>query len=270
MIYDGETTVERPEGFVQTSVYLKIKQHIDLSLRAGSPVVYVGPAGIGKTYALKEIARQTPRAYYCCADQGCRTAAGLLQAIYRAVFGTVSGDRRPYTAIRYELENRLRPTSSWDEDDPSARATLFFDEVQTLTALMRRDLHALREQANFNLVMAANGQALAKRGRDETPELMKQITTRERLIKVGGPEPDDVDRIVDTFNVEFSAGNSRAYDLCKDFVTQTGNIRELVQVLNFAKSNTIGGKPISYQDLLATMLAGSALAKQDIAKISKK
>lgn len=269
MTFDGETIAERPNGFVKTSIYIKIKKDIDLSLKVGWPVCYIGPAGIGKTYALKEIARQTPRAYYCCADQGCRSAAGLLQAIYRAVFGTVSGDRRPYTAIRYELENRLKPQSSWEDGETSVRATLFFDEVQTLTALIRRDLHALREQAGFNLVMAANGQALAKRGRDETPELMKQISTRERRINIGGPEPDDIARIVDTYNVEFSAGDSRAYDLCRGFAMHTGNIRELVEVLNFASARVISGKPISYQDLAATLIAGNKVSKPQIAKLGQ-
>ncbi|WP_427340866.1 AAA family ATPase [Caloranaerobacter sp. DY30410] len=185
--------------------------------------VVIGNAGTGKTRALKEYAKNNPKAVYIRAD--ClMSAKGLLKEIGRQIGAEIEG-----TDIRdmmYSIVDNLSINPK----------TIIIDEVEQLMPAnsirkieIIRTIHDLTKEYGNSLIMAGPPIVEHKLKKRSIKENYGQIDSRiDYLYKTQGLSKDEIMNILDGFNITESAKQDITNLVLR---TTKGGIRWLSKIL---------------------------------------
>lgn len=218
---------------VEIGAVHQVRAALRTAERFGFPSLVIGNPGMGKTTALRLVAKEHDGAY-CEVSQQTKTVKGMYHMLLSA-YGVRADARFTYdlaSQCLWSLDNNRR-------DVPP----LFVDEYQTFEPRALRELLHIHERCGFALVLSGNRERLAKSSRDAGA--LEQIESRIGMrFRMERPSPDDCTNIGIEFNVE----GSEAYAALAAFGGRT-TVRDLVRLLLICVENTKGSGSIKLAEL---------------------
>jgi len=205
--------------FVETPTARSMRQLAEWAILAGCVVLLSGPAGVGKTAALAEIARRDRRA-----------ALLTMTPAQRSMRGTLVG-------VAAAFEWQCSRQHIWDIDDVlkslvpgavEAGRYLVVDEAQLLHHDVQRQLLSYYDAFGLPIIFAGNDHALKKTRANAAA--FDQIASRiAKHLRIKGITAGDID----AFGIEFNVEGKDAYEALRHFGAGR-NCRDLMNLLEEA------------------------------------
>ncbi len=158
----------KPLEMIITRANLKIQSGLQYAQSMNRPVYFIGPAGVGKTVALREAVNQIECAYYCSTTEATKGYSGMLSMIHVAMRRTLPNEKSNFL-LAERVKQLLKHGNTWSEtlgDWQPVKKLLIIDEVQTMETRLVFELLKMQEDCRFNLILCGNGQSLAARKKD--------------------------------------------------------------------------------------------------------
>lgn len=214
------------ERFIEISAVNTVRNALRTAERFRFPVLVIGDPGLGKTTAMRHIAREV-QAAYCEVGQHNKTVRGLYRMIVEA-YG-IRVDREFARDLASLCFDTLAPgsyRSTWP---------LLVDEYQNLPPAMLRELLHVQEKCELTLVLAGNKERLARTA--ASAGALDQIESRIGMrFRIDRPTPADCTSI----GVEYNVEGRDAYTAIEAYGVRS-TVRKLVRLLEVCAEAT-GGK----------------------------
>jgi DNA transposition AAA+ family ATPase len=208
------------EGVVRTSVYERVEAAVEYTLTLRYPSVIRGPAGIGKTTALANIAWNDRKAALISASSMQKHVLQMMRLIADAL------DIWQYGRSSYEIYSSIVHTVP--ERAASGRY-LIIDEAHRLNLDTIREIFDLWENCGLPIILCGNNE-VAKKTRTQAATF-DQISSRiGKEVSLSRNEPNDFVMLGIERNVE----GRTAYDALTNYGMRT-SMREAAQLLDAAR-----------------------------------
>ncbi|WP_275783565.1 AAA family ATPase [Pararhizobium gei] len=209
-----------PKGFVETSIYKRVKSAVDYTLTVKYPSVIRGPAGLGKTTALNKLHWNDPNAVLISASGMQKHLLQMMRLIADAmnihVFGRTSYE--VYSAITTGIRERA-----------SEGTYLFIDEAHRMNLDTLREIFDLWENYGLPIILCGNNE-VAKKTRTRA-STFDQISSRiGKEVSLTVMEPHDFV----LFGIERGVEGIEAFDALTSYGMRT-SMREAAQLLDAAR-----------------------------------
>lgn len=220
---------------MRTSVSARIEDAVAFAQTTNLTVVIRGPAGMGKSSALADIARRrSDRAVALEIVQSGRTVKGLLSSVVAAM--GISTYRVNVSDLHDILHSRLYDMACSDR-------FLMIDEVQNADLNGIRCLLGLQEHTHVPLVLCGNAAALKRTA--SAAAAFDQIEDRVgKWVELVRPAADDIRDIAMAWGVE----GVESFDAIVTY-GQKMTIRKTVRLLRICREIT-GGAPIRFDHIV--------------------
>ncbi len=206
--------------FVETESFREVSEAVDFALRTRWPIVITGPAGVGKTAAISEIAHRDPRAAFVTIMPSSKSMRALLRMACEA-FGFWT--ERSYRDDLHDILRHQLPGAA------EGGRFLIVDEVQLLGGLEVLELVKFSELYRLPVVLAGNEYAV-KRTRANAAAFDQVSSRVGRWLRFRGVSETDLIAFCVDHNVE----GRDAYDLIVRFGKRRF-LREVVKLLAEAR-----------------------------------
>jgi len=218
--------------FVATTVARRVIEGCALAQQARDITVLYGPAGIGKTVALREFARRTPHAYVVTASPATRGPKAITTETLLAM-DEARGGGTLYKNVK-RIRERLRR---------APQAILVYDEAQHLAYQALEELRALHDATGVAMVFCGTEmlyEMFLRHGSTDLPQLFSRIGFRRYVAAEATRE--DMARVVAAAVGKSLAAKLEAYAWERSRKT---NIRGVVKQLKLAwRIARVAGKPL--------------------------
>lgn len=204
--------------FVDTPTSRLIRQQVEWATLARCNVLVTGPAGVGKTASLTEIAASDPKAAMMTVTPARQSMRAVLTDVTKAFGWVINRQHIP------DIDDVLRTRLTYGD----LGRYLIVDEAQLLHHDVHRQLLSYHDQFGLPLIFAGNDYTLKKTRSNGAA--YDQIATRiAKHVRVKAVSPGDVD----AFGIEFNVEGRDAYALLRRF-SESRNCRDLVHLLDEA------------------------------------
>ncbi|GJE77889.1 AAA family ATPase [Methylorubrum suomiense] len=183
----------RDTPFVMTSAASIVLGAIDQCLRFGHNGLVIGAPGVGKTRALEEAVRRSNA--MDGPPVGLVTVTGVMGKAEMAVLEAVAPHLGVRTVYGVAQTHKLLCTLA------SSCPVLLFDEAQNLSLLILRDLLAISEQANVQMLFLGNNEALkfVNSQKPAMQQIARRLPVREEIDCIFD---EDADLLAAQFDVQ--------------------------------------------------------------------
>ncbi|PWB83097.1 MAG: hypothetical protein C3F11_08365 [Methylocystaceae bacterium] len=235
---------------VPTTIYRSIENHVSYARMTGQSVSISGQPGIGKTFALEDLARKIPNAHYFMFAKASGSENPALRLICDRL--NIAGGQQHGGTMWRSLETHFEQCLRYRDDELAPYPpTLFFDEAQYLNLDFLHGVLNLSMTYRFTIIVCGNPSLLKKARAGEAASFAQIDSRLARQLPLAPPEDEDFESIA----VDFDVSGKAAYRACVAFGRMTGSIRELVRLLNDARLQ-VGDGPLTIDEIKAAACAG--------------
>lgn len=229
----------RASKFAEIRAVQQVRAALKTATTLRFPVLVIGDAGLGKTTALQQVARETGAAY-CVFSQHTKAVKGMFRLL-------LSAYKLPeHSHFTYELGNQcLRQLDNGDGGTPP----LLVDEYQNLAPTVLRELLHVHEHCGFPLVLAGNRARLAGTRKDAgaLDQIESRIGMRVHIVR---PTAADWTSI----GVEYNVEGKDAYSAIANYGANT-SLRQLCFLLDACVASIEGVGSIQLRHIESAVVA---------------
>lgn len=210
--------------FVEIKAVARARDAVRFAIMMPSPARIISPPGLGKSTALRNLAKEFDGAYLEIGATD-KDVVGMYRAILQATGGTQWGSsvREILHSVQDHLKRRARYSLN-------GKDLLIVDEFQALEDTAKRELLRLHEIEGFALVLSGNPERLENSRRKPTGAI-RQVEDRIGMnIELPALDDDDCDLIARAYGVN----DPDALDAARTLGAKA-NARDLGRTMRFAQ-----------------------------------